>query len=87
MANHKSAEKRHKQSLVRRQRNRLVKAKVRTAVKKARVAISDKPEDLALQLRLAETELAKAASKGILHKKTAARLISRLAKRASESTR
>ncbi len=87
MANHKSAEKRHKQSLVRRQRNRLVKAKVRTAVKKARVAISDKAEDFAPQLRLAETELAKAASKGILHKKTAARLISRLAKRASESTR
>lgn len=85
MANHKSAEKRHKQSLVRRQRNRLVKAKVRTAVKKARSAIAERSEEQVIRVRQAEQELAKAASKGILHRRTAARLISRLAKRTSAS--
>lgn len=83
MANHKSAEKRQKQSLVRRQRNRLVKAKVRTAVKKARTAIAEKAVDSGTQVRHAEKELAKAAAKGVLHKRSAARLVSRLAKRAS----
>jgi small subunit ribosomal protein S20 len=83
MANHKSAEKRHKQSLVRRQRNRLVKASVRTAVKKARAAISEASTDKELVVAQAESQLAKAAAKGVLHKKTASRLVSRLAKRAA----
>lgn len=83
MANHKSAEKRHKQSLVRRQRNRLVKTTVRTAVKKARAAIVEASAEKGARIVQAERELAKAAAKGVLHKKTAARLISRLAKQAS----
>jgi small subunit ribosomal protein S20 len=86
MANHKSAEKRHRQSLKRRTRNRLVKATVRTAVKKARASIHANSPELPSCMKTAESELAKAAKKGIMHKKTAARLISRLASQANKAS-
>lgn len=77
MANHKSAEKRHRQSLKRRARNRVAKTSLRNAVKAARSAAEandPKARDLA---RAAEKLLAKAAAKGIVNKKAASRLISR----------
>jgi small subunit ribosomal protein S20 len=79
MANHKSAEKRHRQSLKRRLRNRTAKAAVRTAVKKTRAAVESKDPNAAELLRAAERAIAKAASKGLFHRKNAARQISRLA--------
>jgi small subunit ribosomal protein S20 len=82
MANHKSAEKRHRQSLKRRDRNRATKGAIRTNVKNAKAAISLGSEDknnAQELLRKAESSLASAAAKGILHQKTASRKIKRLA--------
>lgn len=78
MANHKSAEKRHRQSLKRRERNREIKAAVRTAMKRARAASESKDPQAKELARAAESLLAKAAAKGVINKKNAARNISRV---------
>ena len=81
MANHKSAEKRVRQSLKRRERNRAVRSEVRTTVKAVRAAISDgNAADAQTHLRAAEKTLRKAASKGVMKRETANRSVSRLAK-------
>ncbi len=79
MANHKSAVKRHKQSIKRRDRNIAVKSAVKTAVKRVEGAISKNDIDDAKR-RLRETNilLDKAVSKGVLHRNNASRKISRL---------
>ena len=78
----KSGIKQHRQSLKRRDRNTVVKSDLKTQVKK----ISSMLESGDLQTAGAvlietETKLKKAASKGVIHKKTAARKTGRLAKR------
>ncbi len=78
MANHKSAEKRHRQSLKARERNRLARTAVRLAFKKARAAVVAKESTAKELVVAAERAIAKAASKGLYHKKNAARKISRL---------
>ena len=84
MANHKSAIKRHRQSLKRRDHNRSRRAEVRTAIKKASAAATAGNETEAKTLaRQAESVMAKAAKRGLFHKKTLARKISRLASQAS----
>lgn len=81
MANHKSAVKRHKQSLKRAARNRAVKTRIRNVVKSVRAAIRDKDQVKAAELLVAATStLDKAAGKGVVHWKKAARKISRLSK-------
>lgn len=81
MANHKSAVKRHKQSLVRAQRNRAARTRVKNVIKEVRTAIHASDKDNAAQtLVLATSVLDKAASKGSMHWKKAARKISRLAR-------
>ncbi len=83
MANHKSAIKRHRQSLVRNERNRAVRSTVRTETKKMREAIgAGDAEKIQAQLKETTTTIQKAASKGVLTKQTASRRISRLAKQA-----
>ena len=84
MANHKSAIKRHRQSEIRRARNRAAKTKMKTSVKALLSAIDSK-ETAAVQEQLRQTTslLAKTASKGVIRKQTAARRISRLTKRAN----
>lgn len=79
MANHKSAKKRAKQSQVRRMRNRSVKTALKTLEKKLRAAkeSGEGAEDL---MRQTQSAIHKAAKKGIIHKKTASRKISRLSK-------
>ncbi|MBJ6765137.1 30S ribosomal protein S20 [Myxococcaceae bacterium JPH2] len=85
MANTKSAEKRHRQSLKRRARNITVRTNVKDAVKAAREAIATKDSAKKTDsLKAASKSLNKAASKGVLHKRTAARRISRLAKAAAK---
>ena len=81
MANVPSAEKRNRQRLRRRQRNLLHLTKVRTYVKKVRAALASgaKAEDI---LKEAARVIDKAAQKGVLKRKTAARKISRLTKSA-----
>ncbi|MFA6280593.1 MAG: 30S ribosomal protein S20 [Bdellovibrionales bacterium] len=81
MANHKSAAKRARQTVKTNELNRSRRAKVRTLTKAVEKAIVGKdPETAVTTLRSAESGLARAASKGTLHPKTAARKTSRLAK-------
>ena len=79
MANHKSALKRHRQSLVARARNRSAKTQVKNVIKAVRAAIDQKDAAAAkAALQAATAVLDSAASKKILHWKTAARKVSRL---------
>lgn len=78
MANHKSSAKRARQAEVRTARNRAIKSRTRTAVKAFRTAIENKDEKAKELLDLATKALNKAASKGVIHKRTAARSVSRL---------
>lgn len=79
MANHKSALKRHRQSLVARARNRAMKTCVKNAIKAVRAAIDTKDAAAAqTALKEATAVLDGAASKKIIHWKTAARKVSRL---------
>lgn len=81
MANHKSAIKRHKQSLARAGRNRAVRTRVKNVIKEVRAAIQASNKDAAAQaLVVATSALDKAATKGALHWKKAARKISRLSR-------
>ena len=81
VANHKSAVKRHKQSVQRAARTRTGKTRIKNVVKSVRAAIkSDDRENAAQLLSTATSVLDKAASKGVIHWKKAARKISRLSK-------
>lgn len=80
LANHKSAFKRARQNETRRVRNRINKTKVKNAVKKTRVAIEESPEAAAVALKAVMSALTRAASKGTLHHRNAARRISRLSR-------
>lgn len=81
MANHKSALKRARQNTVRRNRNRAVKTRIKHVVKGIRQASTEgAADDLVVQLNAAKSVIDKAAKKGVIHKNTAARKISRLSK-------
>jgi small subunit ribosomal protein S20 len=80
MANIKSQIKRNKQNEVRRERNKGVKSALRTSTKKVYAAVAEGDAEAATaQQRETARALDKAAAKGVLHKKTAARKKSRLA--------
>lgn len=79
MATHKSAIKQDKQSKKRRIRNIRIKSYVKTVIKSVRNAVDQNAATQALAK--AVPALDKAASKGVIHKKTASRKISRLMKR------
>ncbi len=81
MANHKSALKRIRQSEKRRLYNRAFRNRARTLVKQARATIAggDLQEAIAATRRAVQ-DLDKAASRGVLHPKNAARRKSRLMK-------
>ena len=82
MANHKSAEKRNRQSQVRRLRNRANTTRMRNVMKAVDAAIEGgSQEDAQAALQAAVPVIAKTASKGTIHKKNASRKVSRLAKR------
>ncbi len=84
MANTKSALKRYRQSLKRKERNIFWTSASKGAVKKARAAIEGKdPEKISEALHNAEKLLRKAASKGVIHPRNASRRISRLASAAA----
>lgn len=79
MANHKSALKRHRQSLKRNLRNRMLKTRIKNNVKVVREAIEEKDASKAQEaLKVATSILDKAGRKNVLHPRTAARRISRL---------
>lgn len=79
MANHKSALKRHRQSLKARERNRMMKTRVKNATKALHVAIESQDSDaVTAALKNVTSILDKAATKKVIHWRTAARKISRL---------
>ena len=78
MANMKSAEKRNRQSEKRAAANRIYRSAARTAVKKARLAITAGNPNAAELVRSAEVALSRAATKGVVHKNNASRRTSRL---------
>ncbi|TRO83835.1 30S ribosomal protein S20 [Trichloromonas acetexigens] len=81
MANHKSALKRNKQNTVRNARNTHIRSTMRTYVKQVREAVAAGDAEAAkLAMEKAMPYIDKAAGKGIIHKATASRKISRLAK-------
>ncbi|HEX9890863.1 MAG TPA: 30S ribosomal protein S20 [Actinomycetota bacterium] len=83
MANIQSQIKRNRQNERRRERNLTVRTRLKTEAKKVREA---GPEDAQPQLKLTASLIDKAASKGVIHKRTAARRKSRLAKAAARSS-
>lgn len=81
MANHKSALKRAKQNEIKRMRNKAVRTGAKSIIKKVRAAAGENSaEKAAAELNNAKSIIDKAAQKGVLHKKNAARKISRLTK-------
>ncbi len=82
MATHKSAEKRARQALVRRERNRTIKSGVKTRIKAFRAATeSGDAADAKEKFDAAERALRVAGSKGVLPQSRVSRRVSRLAKR------
>ena len=82
MPHHKSAEKRLRQTETRTAINRARLSRVRTFVKKVESAIGSGNKEAAQSaFRDAQPELHRATTKGVLHKNTVARKLSRLAAR------
>ena len=82
MANTPSAKKRIRQNIKRHIRNRVHHSQARTYVKLARIALEAGDNELAAEaVRQAVSKLDRAASKGVIHRKNAARRKSRLMKR------
>ena len=85
MANTKSAEKQNRQMIKHRARNQHVTSTLRTQIRKAREAVtSGDPAKAKTELLAAVRLIAKAATKGVIHKSQAARRISRLSKAAGK---
>ncbi len=82
MANIKSAQKRMRQTVVRQARNKSVRSRLRTAVKKHRAV---EGESTSKSLATTYSEIDHARKKGVIHKNAAARYKSRLAKAANKS--
>ncbi len=82
LANHKSALKRNRQSLLRKARNRANRSRVGNAIGAVLTAIEENSADKAQDaLKTAIPIIQKAVTKGAYHKKTASRKVSRLTKR------
>jgi small subunit ribosomal protein S20 len=81
LANHKSALKRIRQSESRRKRNQHIRTQMRTMVKRCRDAFEAGDQTQASEaFTVAEREIRRAATKGVIPKQRADRSISRLAK-------
>ena len=81
MANIKSAKKRILVTEKKAARNKAIRSKVKTSIKKVDAAIAAKDQAAATEaLKAAIGEISKATSKGVYHKNTSSRKISRLTK-------
>ena len=85
LARHKSAEKRARQDVKRRERNRTVRTRTRGIVKALRAEIETGGAAVEGKLRSAEGALRRAATKGVIPKRRASRQVSRLAKAANRA--
>ena len=85
MPNIKSAIKRVKVSEKKNLRNRIVKSKVKTAIKKFETEVAVNAANAGAQYSVTTSAIDKAAAKGILHKNTASRKKARLAKQLAKA--
>ena len=85
MAKHKSAVKAHRQSIKKQTRNREMRSRLRTGLKKIRTALDAGDTDAAKgALNEAFSLIDKMAGKGVIHANAAGRYKSRLVKRAAK---
>ena len=80
MANHKQALKRIRQNIKRRDRNRQRRSLMKTAIRKAREAMTAGQEDSKVLFQDAVRRIAKARTKGLLHASTAARKVAKVSR-------
>jgi small subunit ribosomal protein S20 len=81
MARNKSAEKRNRQSEAQRERNRAYRSRMRSSIKKLRTLVeSGDAEGARAALSGTIGLIERTAQKGVIHRNTAARYKSRLAK-------
>ena len=84
----KSGIKRNRQNAKRRARNMDIKSDIKTQLKKFKAALdSNDPAQMSQALRDTESKLKKASTKGVIHKKTASRKVSRLSKMAARTSK
>lgn len=82
MANHSSSKKAIRQIKTRTEQNRTRMSRIRTFVKKVESLLGEgNTSEVVVALREAESEIMRGVSKGIIHKNTASRKVSRLSKR------
>jgi small subunit ribosomal protein S20 len=87
VASHDSALKAHRQNVKRREHNRQLRTRLRTALRDIRAAIDGgNPNDVKDALRQTISLVDKMASKGMIHRNTAGRYKSRLAARVSKKS-
>jgi len=81
VANHKSAEKRNRQNEIKRARNTHIRSTMRNLVKQVREAVTAGDKEAAQKtFEKAVPYISKTSTKGVIHKATASRKISRLTK-------
>ena len=86
MANHKSAVKRARQNEIRRLRNKATRTRVKSIVKEVRASAAEaSSEETKTKMNTAQSVIDKASKKGVIHKRTAARKISRLTRLANSA--
>lgn len=84
MANIKSAKKRILVTATKTERNKAIRSKVKTCIKKVEAAVAEGNKEAAKEaLLVATSEIDKACTKGVYHKNNASRKVSRLAKAVS----
>jgi small subunit ribosomal protein S20 len=84
LANHKSAIKRARQSEDRRLRNRSRKTRMKNVIRKLEEAMASKSgESVADNLKVAVSVIDRTAARGVIHRNTASRKISRLTRKAN----
>jgi small subunit ribosomal protein S20 len=87
LANHKSAVKRARQNEIRRLRNKATRTRVKSIVKEVRASAGEaSSEETKAMLNTAQSVIDKASKKGVIHKRSAARKISRLTKLANSAS-
>ena len=85
MPNIKSQKDRVVQAKKEAMHNKAVKSNLKTVIKKANAAIVSNDENKDAAIKAAVSAIDSAKSKGVIHKNTAARMISRMAKRANKA--
>jgi small subunit ribosomal protein S20 len=87
VASHESALKAHRQNVKRREHNRQLRTRLRSALRDIRAAIDGQdPTTVAHALRQTISLVDKMASKGLIHRNAAGRYKSRLASRVAKRT-